>query len=70
MMINSDAQKNEYYGPYCPLYAMIESNDWQGVEDFVKQTKEAQSSKGNQIININKSLFYLLIQYYYFSKNK
>lgn len=70
MMINSDAQKNEYFGPYWPLYTMIESNDWQGVEDFVKQTKEAQSSKGNQISNIKKSMFYLLIQYYYFSKNR
>ncbi|XP_024040350.1 uncharacterized protein LOC18040904 [Citrus clementina] len=56
---SKDAQKNEYYGPYWPLYEMIESNDWQGVEDFVKQTKEAQSSKdaqGNEYYDLSWTL--------------
>lgn len=38
---SKDAQKDEYYGLYSKLCKMIEMNDWQGAEDFVKRKKEA-----------------------------
>ncbi|KAH9750705.1 ANK REP REGION domain-containing protein [Citrus sinensis] len=56
MMINSDAQRDEYYGRYWPLYKMTQKNDWRGVEDFVGEHPDALTDK----IDGHKTIFHLI----------